>query len=437
MSPAMVTLIMFGSAIFLVFAGLGIAFALGSSALIIGVLLFGAKTFPLVSAAIDSIMTNWVLVAALCFTFMAMLLETSGVAEDLFRAMHAWFGPLAGGLAVGTIIICTLLAAMSGIAATGTMTMGLIALPAMLKRGYSKTMALGPVAAGGALGVLIPPSVLMIVYGLIAEASIGQLFMGGVFAGLLLSILFIMYILVRSFLQPSLAPPAPPEERLPLIEKIKLTKGVILPILLIIAVLGVIFAGIATPTEASAVGAAGAAICMLINRKFTFRRFWRAGMESMRVVSAVLWLIMASKAFSVIYAALQGRTAVLDAMSPFVENPMLLIVMFQILFFILGCVLEPTAIVVIFAPIFVPLVEMAGFDPIWFGVLFVVNMQMGYLTPPFGYCLFYLKAVAPPGVTINDIYKSIIPYVAIQAVGLVACIMFPQIILWLPSLMLR
>jgi len=437
MDPGLVTLIIFASAIILVFSGLGIAFALGTSALIVGYFIWGWQAFPMIYTAAQSIMVSFLLVAVICFVFMAMVLETSGVAEDLFNAMHAWLGPVAGGLAVGTIIICTLFAAMSGISATATMTMGLIALPAMRKRGYSKTMALGPIAAGGALGVLIPPSVLMIIYGLMAEVSIGQLFMGGFFAGLLLSTLFIIYIIIRSRLQPNMAPPLPTEERPAFKEKVVMTRGLILPILIIIGVLGSIFAGIATPTEASAVGATGAVISAIIHRKFTFRRMGKAGLEAMRLTSAVLWVIIGAKAFAVIYAAVGGKAVVLGLMTPFLETPFLLLIMFQVLWFVLGCLMEPTAIIVIFAPVFVPLVEAAGFDPVWFGVLFVVNMQMGFLTPPFGYNLFYLRAVAPPDISIVDIYKSIVPYVLIQAAGLILCIIFPQIILWLPTLVLR
>ena len=437
MDPGLVTIIIFSSAILLVFSGLGIAFALGASALIVGYFLWGWQAFPMIYTSAQSVMTSFLLVAVICFVFMAMVLETSGIAEDLFQAMHGWLGSIAGGLAVGTIVICTLFAAMSGISATATMTMGLIALPAMRKRGYSKSMAVGPIAAGGALGVLIPPSILMIIYGLLAEVSIGQLFMGGFLAGLMLSALFITYIIIRSRLQPNQAPPLPVEDRLTFKEKIVMTRGLILPILIIIAVLGSIFAGIATPTEASAVGAAGAVISALIHRKFTFRRMGKAGLEAMRLTSAVLWLIIGAKAFAVIYAAIGGKAVVLGLMTPFLETPFVLLIMFQVLFFVLGCIMEPGAIIVIFSPIFVPLVEAAGFDPVWFGVLFVVNMQMGFLTPPFGYNLFYLRAVAPPDISITDIYKSILPYVLIQAVGLILCIAFPQIILWLPTLIFR
>ena len=436
MNPEIVTVIIFVGALVLVFSGLGIGFALASSALIIGFLVWGIDAWATMFTSIQAIMMSFLLVAILCFIFMAMTLETSGIAGDLFNSMHAWFGPLAGGLAVGTVIICTLFAAMSGISATATMTMGLIAMPAMLKRNYSKDMAIGPIAAGGALGILIPPSVLMIIYGLIAEVSVGKLFMGGIFAGFLLSALFITYILVRSNLQPRMAPPLPPEERLPFIDKLRMTKGLILPILLIIGVLGSIFAGIATPTEAAAVGAAGAVLCTLILRRFSFKRLFKTGLEATRLTSAVLWLIIGAKAFAAIYSVIGSRTIILDLMTPFIEQPLVVLILFQIIFFILGCIMEPTAIIVIFSPIFLPVVEAAGLDPVWFGVLFIVNMQMGMLTPPFGYNLFYLRAVAPPSVTILDIYKSIIPFVILQAIGLILCIVFPQIILWLPQAML-
>ena len=435
-SALVITLMILGLALLLLFSGLGIGFALAVSGVIVGFLLWGTVSWDLVVTATIEEMQSFALVAALCFIFMAMVLEKSGIAEDLFDSMHAWFGPVNGGLAIGTVIICTLFAAMSGVSATGTMTMGIIALPVMRKFGYSKSIVLGPIAAGGALGVLIPPSVMMIIYGLISGESIARIFMGGMGAGLVLATLFILYIFIRCRLSPQLAPALPPEERPSFSKKIKMTKGLVLPILLIVAVLGSIFGGIATPTEAAGIGAIGAVICSVVNRRFTWKGLWSAGLTSMRIMAAVFWILLGAKIFSVVYTAVGGKEVMMDLLGGFISQPTLLLILFMAFFFIAGCLMESIAIIVIFAPIFLPIVSIMGWDPIWFCIVLMVNLQMGFLTPPFGFNLFYLRAVAPPDVTMGDIYRSVIPFVALQAVGLALVIFFPAIATWLPNLWL-
>ena len=436
LSAGLITLIMFITALVLVFSGAGIGFALGLSGVIVGFFLWGQHSWDLVITSTLSQMQSFALVAALCFIFMAMVLEKAGIAESLFAAMHAWFGPVNGGLAIGTIIICTLFAAMSGVSATGTMTMGIIALPVMRKFGYSKEIALGPIAAGGALGVLIPPSVMMIVYGLISAQSIARIFMGGMGAGLVLSALFIIYIFIRCKLNPSLAPALPAEERPSFSRKLKMTSGLVLPLLLIIAVLGSIFAGIATPTEAAGIGAIGAVICTVVNRRFTWQGLWQSGLASMRLMAAVFWILLGANIFACVYNALGGKEVMIETLGGFISQPTLLLILFMVFFFIMGCLMESIAIIVIFTPVILPIIEILGWDPIWFCIIFMVNLQMGLLTPPFGFNLFYLRAVAPPDINTMDIYRSIIPFVMLQAIGLVLVIFIPEIATWLPNRLL-
>ena len=436
LSAGLITLIMFITALVLVFSGAGIGFALGLSGVIVGFFLWGQHSWDLVITSTLSQMQSFALVAALCFIFMAMVLEKAGIAESLFAAMHAWFGPVNGGLAIGTIVICTLFAAMSGVSATGTMTMGIIALPVMRKFGYSKEIALGPIAAGGALGVLIPPSVMMIVYGLISAQSIARIFMGGMGAGLVLSALFIIYIFIRCKINPSLAPALPAEERPSFSRKLKMTSGLVLPLLLIIAVLGSIFAGIATPTEAAGIGAIGAVICTIVNRRFTWKGLWQSGLASMRLMAAVFWILLGASIFACVYNALGGKEVMIETLGGFISQPTLLLILFMVFFFIMGCLMESIAIIVIFTPVILPIVEILGWDPIWFCIIFMVNLQMGFLTPPFGFNLFYLRAVAPPDINTMDIYRSIIPFVMLQAIGLVLVIFIPEIATWLPNRLL-
>ena len=407
MNAGLVTLIMFLTVVVLVFSGLPICFALGSCALIIGLLLWGDDVLIVFAHQAVILMRSFLIVAVPCFVFMAKVLETSGMADALYGAAHAWFGHIAGGLAAGTVVICTIFAAMSGMSATATLTMGMIALPAMRKRGYSKSICLGPISAGGALGILIPPSVTFIFYGLVCSVSIGQLFAGGVFAGLLLSAMFIIYILIRCGLRPHEAPPIPPEEMPSFKEKVAKTYSLILPVLLVTGVLGSIFGGIATPTEGAAVGAVGSVVCMIVNRRFTWKRLWQAGAAALRISGMAAYIIIGAKIFASVYIQLQGREVVLTLLAPYMDNPLLLMVIFQSVFFILGMVMDPSATLFIFAPIFAPIVAAVGWDPVWFGVLFVINVEMALLTPPYGFNLFYIHAVVPQDISLGDIYHSI------------------------------
>jgi tripartite ATP-independent transporter DctM subunit len=326
---------------------------------------------------------------------------------------------------------------MTGGGATAVPALGVIAVPSMFKRGYDKSLVMGSLMAGSALGVLIPPSIIMIIYTLFVEESIGALFMGGVFPGLMLSALFILYIGIRCGINPKLGPSVPPEETKSFKEKVVLLKGVILPILLVIAILGSIFTGIATPTEASAVGAFGAIICTAINRRLSWNVIKESSYRTFSMLAMVIWIIFGASAFAMVYQALGAKELIAGLITGLDVNRWVILIIMQITFLILGCVLNNMAILMITAPIYLPIVQELEFNTLWFGILYVINMEMGLLTPPFGMTLFYMKAVVPEDVSMLDIYKSITPFVLLQAFGLVIVMVFPQIALWLPGLMIR
>lgn len=315
---------------------------------------------------------------------------------------------------------------------------GLIALPFMLKHGYDKHMALGSIVAGGALGVLIPPSIMFIIYGVTVGESIGKLFMGGAGPGLLFGGLYIGYILVKCYFNPAAGPPASREELdMPMAQKLTLLKSLIMPILLVLGVMGSIFGGIATPGEASGVGALGAMICAALRGRFNWQNLKSTLYETMKTVGLILWIVFGAMVFIATYTLGGGAEFVKSALVALPLNPWLVLIIIQLILLFLGMVLDIIGITVLLAPIFVPVVKALGFDPLWFGVIFNLNLQIAYLSPPFGYSLFYLKAVAPPDVTMTDLYKSVFPYIALQIIGLILCMVFPQIILWLPTVMTK
>jgi len=362
------------------------------------------------------------------------MLQRCGIAEDLYELMYHWLGGLRGGLAAGTVLICTMFAAMVGISGAATTSMGLIALPSMLKRGYKKDIAIGCISAGGSLGILIPPSVLMIILAMTSRLSVGELFIAGILPGLLLSSLFVAYILIRCYFQKDLGPSVPPEERLSRRQRLKLLSGLTLPILLIFAVMGSMFFGLATPSEASAIGALGAIVSALIKRTFTWENVTSALFITLRLSAMVIWIVFAASVFTALYAVTGASVLVADLLRG-VGDPWMVIIVIQLILFVLGMFFDPTGIVLLTAPIFFPLVIALGFDPLWFAIIFVINMELAYLTPPFGFNLFYMKAVVPPGVSMWDIYRSALPFVGLMMLGLALCMIFPGIITWLPSLM--
>ncbi len=436
MSIEVITVLLFLSIVLFLAFGLPLAFTLGGVGVIGCYLLWGDKGLYLITSQAYGAMGKFTLLAIPLFIFMAMILERAGVADDLYTLMHRWMGPLKGGLAIGTVLICTVFAAMAGISGAATVSMGVIALPAMFKRGYDKKMAMGAISAGGALGVLIPPSVPMILYATLTGESIGGLFAGGIIPGLLLSFLFCLYIGLRCLFNPALGPPLPREERASLREKIIALKAVALPGMIIVMVLGSIYAGICTATEAAALGCLGAVISAAFYRKLTWTLVKEACIRTARLTAMVIWILIGAYSFTAVYTGTGAHELMERILLSIPGGKYAVLITMQVIFFLLGCILDPAGIIMICTPVFVPVIKSLGFDPLWFGILFIMNMEMGYLTPPFGFNLFYMKAVAPPTVTMGDIYKSIIPFVILQAVGLIIVIIFPQIALWLPKLLI-
>ncbi len=420
---------------FLLALGLPVAYVLGGLATLFTAVFWGPESLFIVVARTFAMMQTTTLVAAPLFVLMATVLERSGVAEDLFEVMYRWIGSIKGGLAVGTVLACTIIAAMSGIASTGVVMMGVMALPAMLKRGYDKRLATGCILAGGVLGPLIPPSISLVLYGTIAKVSIGALFAGGMGAGILCSFLIIGYILIRCYINPELGPPIPPEERFDLKAKIASLKGVILPLLLIGAVLGSIYSGIATPTEAAAVGALGAFICSAIHRRLDWKLISDVAKSTIKVQGFIMWILFSAQAFASVYMGLGAATLVTRLVETYEIGWWTMLISIQVVWFLLGCVIDAWSILMITLPILMPLIPIYGFDPVWLGVLYAVNTQTGYLTPPFGAMLFMMKGIAPKSVTMKDIYNSITPFVITQLVCLALCIVFPAVITWLPRLL--
>ena len=412
-------------------------YILGGLAVIFTWLFLGATSLIMISATAFGVMNNFILIAIPLFVFMGIVLQHSGIAEDMYEMMYKWVGGIRGGLAMGTVIICTLFAAMSGISGAATVTMGVIALPSMLKHGYHKNIAVGSISAGGALGILIPPSVLMIVYGVFAGESIGALFAGGVIPGFLLALMYILYIGIRSHLNPAMGPAVPKSERATWGEKMTSLRAVILPIVLIFLVLGTIFKGIATPTEAAAIGALGALLCAALSKKLSWKIFNSSLQQSLNLSCMVLWIIIGGSCLTGIYTALGAVDFIGEMVSMLPVSRYVILIGMQVSLLFLGMLLDPGGIIMICTPVFVPVIKALGFDPVWFGVLFIVNMEMSYLTPPFGFNLFYMKSIVPESISMIDIYKSVLPFVGIQALLLVLLVVFPELVTWLPSILIK
>jgi len=431
------TIILFSLLIITLFAGVPLAFALGGTAVIFSLLFWSSNSLFIFAQQTFSLMNNVVMVAVPSFILMGATLGESGVAEDLYATAYRWLGQLRGGLAIGTVAICAVFAAMSGGSAAGTVTMGIVALPSMFKRNYKPKLAMGSVMGGGALGILIPPSIPMIIYGMVTGVSVGRLFIAGIVPGLLLVIMFISYILVISWVNRDQAPAIPVEEMGTLKVRLASLISVILPLILIIIVLGSIYTGIATPTEASAVGAFGAFVIAAIHRKLNAHSIWKILKESGRLTAMIMWIVLAGMCFSSVYQALGANQLIIQLLKNISMEPWVILILMQVSFFILGMLMDVSGIIFITMPIYFPIILLLGFDPLWFGVLFIVNMEMAYLTPPFGFNLFFIKAiVSDRGIGIGQIYRAAIPFIFIQALCLIIVMVFPEIVLWLPNMML-
>ena len=436
MSIELLSILFFGALLLFLLLGLPLSFVLGGVSMIFIYFTWGPEAFYMVAAQTWGAMNKFTLVAIPLFIFMAMILERSGVAKGLYEMMYLWFGPLAGGLAIGTVVICAIFSAMCGISGAAVVSMGTIALPSMLERNYDKELALGCINSGGGWGILIPPSVIMILYALISGESVGRLFAGGVFPGLMLLVLVSSYIAIRCYFQPRLGPALPREERGDWNRKIAALKAVILPIGIVFMVLGSIIGGVTTPTEAAAMGVLGAIISALVYRQFSWGLMKEAAMRTLRLTGMIMWILFGAYCFSAAYHGMGANQLMENLMQHIPGGPWGTIIFIQFIIFLLAMVLDPAGIMMITVPVFLPIVKALGFDPLWFGILFVINMEIGYMTPPFGFNLFYLKGIVPPDITMGDIYRSVIPYTLVESVGLALVMIFPQIAIWLPNKLL-
>ena len=436
MSIEILTLLLVVSMFLLFVTGLPIAFGLSAIAIILGLFFWGPQVLKLSAQAAYSSYSSWVLVALPLFVLMGFILAQSGIADTMFGMVHRWMGGINGGLAMGSVIVCTIMGAMVGIVGAGVMTMGVVALPPMLERKYDKHLAMGSVMAGGALGTVIPPSVSMIIYASVTKVSVGKLFAGGLIPGVILATLYIIYIGIRGLLNPKAAPALLPEERGTFLEKIVDSRHVILPIILILSVLGSIFAGVATPTEASAVGCVGAVVCTLVYRKFSWKMLMDALFRTTKLFGLFMWIIIGAMYFSQFYLVMGAGELVKNTVLALDIPPLFVVVLMQFSLIILGALMDDYAVILLAAPLYGPVIVALGFDPVWFGILFILNMQMAVLTPPYGFALFYMKALRPD-MPMIDLYKSVIAFVPLQATGLAIIMVFPQLALWLPGLIFK
>jgi tripartite ATP-independent transporter DctM subunit len=443
MSPEFLTVAMFATLIVAICLGHPLAYTLAAVAALFGLLDNGFNIpalFDMFANNTWGLMNNYVLVAIPLFILMAQLLDRSKVADQLFEALYVVLGGLKGGLGLAVVVVCTVFAATTGIIGASVVAMGLLATPALLKKGYQKELTSGIICAAGTLGILIPPSIMMVVYGGLTglkETSVGNLFAGSIFPGLLLAGLYFLYILVRCQIQPELGPPISKEEagRWSAAQKWAMTlKSMIPPLALILAVMGTILAGVATPTEAAGMGAAGAAVLAIFNRKFTWTVIKESCFATLKTTSMVMMLFIGGKFFSTVFLSMGGGDVVADVLVGSGLNRWVALFIMMAIVFLMGMFIDWAAILLVTVPIFMPIAMELDFNPLWFSLLMCVNLQTSFLTPPFGYALFYFKGVAPEGYTMMHIYRGILPFVLLQLIGLMLIALFPAIVTWLPAI---
>ncbi|WP_439860928.1 TRAP transporter large permease [Pseudomonas sp. MBLB4136] len=436
MSYELIALLMFSSMMLLLLTGKRVFGAIGFVAVSAALLLWGDGGSEIAFSAAMKLMKWYPLLTLPMFVYMGYMLSESGLAEDLYRMFHVWMGPLHGGLAVGTIGLMVAISAMNGLSVAGMAIGASIALPELLRRGYDKIMVTGVIQAGSSLGILIPPSVVLVLYGMIARQPVGQLWLAGVFPGLMMAGLFILYIVIRCRLQPNLGPALAEEERerIGWGEKLRLLKAGIAPLFIFFCMTGLFLMGVTSLVESSAVGAAAATFTALVKGRLNAKVMEETLRKTLGISCMFMWIILAALCFGAVFDGL-GAVNAIEAF--FVDRlnlgPWEILIMMQLSFILMGMFLDDTAMLVIVAPLYVPLVGALGFDLIWYGVLYTITCQIAYMTPPFGYNLFLMRAMAPPEVTLRDIYVSVTPFVLIMVLALVLVMVFPQIALWLPQ----
>jgi tripartite ATP-independent transporter DctM subunit len=437
MSIGIISLLMLAAFVLLIIVlGMPIAFATGLIAVVFCALFADLDSLAIVTFRTYGFVNSYVLLSVPMFLMMANILDKSGVAHDLYDALKIWAGRLPGGVAVMTLIAASVMAAMTGIIGGEVILLGLVALPQMLRLRYDSKLAIGVVCAGGSLGTMIPPSLVLVFYGLTTSTSIGDLFVASTIPGLTLGLIYIIYVLIRCGFNPKLGPPAPPEMRnIPLMAKFAALKKVILPLLIIFSVLGSIYTGITSVSEAAAMGVAGVTVAAAIRRTLTFTMLRDSLYSAMSTCGLLIWLSIGANAMVGVYNLLGGITYLKSIMTGLPLDPIGVILVMMAIFLLLGMFMDWFSIMLLTMPIFAPTVVALGYDLIWFGVLFNITMQVGYLSPPFGQAAFYLKSVAPPEISLNHIFVSLLPFIGLQVIGLLIVLFIPDVAMFLPRLL--
>ena len=432
---SLMAILMFSSMIVMLLTGRHIFAVIGGVSAIFALLLWGKGGVGMSYHATFQLLVWYPLLTLPIFIYIGYMFSKSGIADDLYEMIHVWMGPVRGGLAIGTIILMAIISAINGLSVAGMAVGSTIALPEMLKRKYDKQMITGVIQAGSSLGIMIPPSVVLVLYGMIARQPVGRLWMAGFLPGFMLAGLFILYIYIRCLIQPKLGPALPPEERnIPLKQKIKLLKAGIVPVLIIFMMSGLFFLGITSLVESAAVGATVITIAAIIKRRLNWEIMNEVLRETLSVSCMFMWIILAALSFGAIFDGLGAVHAIEELFLRYGFGRWGIMIMMQLSYLLMGMFLDDTAMLIIVAPLYVPLVIKMGFNPIWYGILYTITCQIAYLTPPFGYNLFLMRAMAPKEISLTDIYRSVIPFVLLMILGLVLIMIFPQIALWLPNL---
>jgi tripartite ATP-independent transporter DctM subunit len=435
MSYEMIAVLMFATMLVMMLTGQRVFAAIGFVASGAALLLYGQGGIEMPFNAAFKLFNWYPMLTLPLFVYMGYIMSESGIAEDLYRMFHVWFGRLRGGLAIGTIMLMVVVSAMNGLSVAGMAIGAVVALPEMLRRGYDKRLISGVVQAGSSLGILVPPSVVMVLYGMIARQPVSQLWLAGVVPGLIMATMFIIYIAVRARLQPELAPTVSEEElNMPTAEKLKLLRAGIIPFLIFFTMTGLFVMGITSLVESSAVGATSATLAALWKRRLSWRILQETARKTLGISCMFLWIIVAALAFGAVFDGL-GAVRAIEGLfiNDWGLSPWEVLILMQLSYLVLGMFLDDTAMLVIVAPLYVPLVMVLGFDPVWYGVLYTITCQIAYMTPPFGYNLFLMRAMAPKEITLVDIYRSIVPFAVIMVAALILIMVFPQLALWLPS----
>lgn len=423
----------------LMFLGVQVAFSMMITAVLFGLLIFNDRVIFQFIEKIEDISSNFVFAAIPLFVFMGAILEKSGIADKLFEAIHIWTRRLPGGLAIATITMCIIFAASSGVIGATESVVGLLTIPIMLRYKYDKSLISGSICAGGSLGTIIPPSVVAVVMGPLANVSVGDLLYGMLFPGLIMASLYLLYIFILCYIQPENGPRIPPEPDDPTFsEKVWIsTKNLLPPLLMIVAVLGSILLGLASPTEAAAIGAVASVLLTVLYRNFSWRGLYEALIKTVLITAMIMAVLLAGSLFTGVFIGGGGINTANTILNQMQLSPWILLGLMMLIIFIAGFFLDWISIVLIFVPLFTPLVTAAGFDPVWFCVLFLIMIQTSYLTPPMAPAIFYLRAVAPEEINIKHMYKGVVPFIGLQILTLVIVISFPSLVTYLPSIMLN